>query len=228
MVLGLCIEGKNKAYPFGAMPDGAVINDVLGGRGIAILFSADSHTAIAYFNEVDGRALSFYAVEPEGDLPIEFVDVETGSRWNMLGSAIEGPLAGQQLKQVPSYNSMWFAWAAYWPDTALWSGKAFSTRARWWTRLWRRSLRSHRALCSDKISPTHLIQRRAYTISCPRTGPSKVYNSSGQVVRALVDGVRRSGIHRALMGWTKLASRSQWDGYIDWRCPARACAKFDR
>ena len=123
MVLGLCIEGKNKAYPFGAMPDGAVINDVLGGRGIAILFSADSHTAIAYFNEVDGRALSFYAVEPEGDLPIEFVDVETGSRWNMLGSAIEGPLAGQQLKQVPSYNSMWFAWAAYWPDTALWSGE---------------------------------------------------------------------------------------------------------
>ena len=84
---------------------------------------AESRTAIAYFSELGGRALSFYSVDPEGDLPVEFVDVETGSRWDMLGRAVEGPLAGQQLRQVPSYNSMWFAWAAYWPDTELWSGE---------------------------------------------------------------------------------------------------------
>ena len=150
------------------MPDGAVINDVLGGRGSDSF--ADSHTAIAYFNEVDGRALSFYAVEPEGDLPIEFVDVETGSRWNMLGSAIEGPLAGQQLKQVPSYNSMWFVYERLAQIRRCGLGR-HSRRARCGGHGCGGGLFAYRALITpDKISPTHLIQRRAYTISCPRKG----------------------------------------------------------
>ena len=60
------------------------------------------------------------SVESEGPLPVEFMDAETGSRWNMLGEAIAGPLAGRRLAQVPAYNAMWFAWTAYWPDTEVW------------------------------------------------------------------------------------------------------------
>ena len=54
-------------------------------------------------------------------MPLEFMDIETRSRWNMLGEAVAGPLAGHRLQQVPAYNSMWFVWSAYWPETEVWA-----------------------------------------------------------------------------------------------------------
>ena len=119
-MLGLCRNDQTKAYPFALMPDGVVINDLVGGDPVVILFDAASRTALAYFNQLDDTPLSFYGVESEGPLPVEFMDAETGSRWNMLGEAVAGPLAGRRLAQVPAYNAMWFAWTAYWPDTKVW------------------------------------------------------------------------------------------------------------
>jgi hypothetical protein len=63
--------------------------------------------------EVDGRQLSF---EREGDV---FVDDETGSRWNIFGTAVDGPLAGERLEAVEHVDTFWFAWAAYQPDTRI-------------------------------------------------------------------------------------------------------------
>lgn len=120
LVLGLCRNDQTKAFPFALMPDGAVINDLVGSDPVVVLFDAASRTALAYFSQLDDTPLSFYRVESAGTLPVEFMDAETGSRWNMLGEAIAGPLAGRRLAQVPAYNAMWFAWTAYWPDTAVW------------------------------------------------------------------------------------------------------------
>ena len=120
LVLGLCRGDQTKAFPFALLPDGAVINDLVGDDAVVVLFDAASRTALAYFSQLDDAPLSFYGVESEGRLPIEFMDAETGSRWNMLGEAVAGPLAGRRLQQVPAYNAMWFAWTAYWPDTKVW------------------------------------------------------------------------------------------------------------
>ena len=54
------------------------------------------------------------------------MDVETNTRWDMLGQAIEGPLKGERLHQVPAYNSMWFAWDTYWHDARVWAGEGIS------------------------------------------------------------------------------------------------------
>ena len=94
-MLGLCRNDQTKAYPFALMPDGVVINDLIGDDLVVVLFDAASRTALAYFNQLDDEPLSFYGVESEGPLPVEFMDAETGSRWNMLGEAVAGPLAGK-------------------------------------------------------------------------------------------------------------------------------------
>ncbi len=60
-----------------------------------------------------GRALTF---EPSGE---GFRDRETGSQWNVLGEAVRGPLAGEQLKTVTHLDTFWFAWAAFQPDTRI-------------------------------------------------------------------------------------------------------------
>jgi putative methionine-R-sulfoxide reductase with GAF domain len=61
------------------MLDGAVINDVVGDDRMVTVFDADSRTALTYFSEIDHQLLSIYAVEAEGLLPVEFMDVETRS-----------------------------------------------------------------------------------------------------------------------------------------------------
>ncbi|MDX1663238.1 MAG: DUF3179 domain-containing (seleno)protein, partial [Candidatus Promineifilaceae bacterium] len=47
------------------------------------------------------------------------VDDQTGSVWNILGQATEGPLAGEQLAAIPHGDHFWFSWAAFRPETKI-------------------------------------------------------------------------------------------------------------
>ena len=123
IVLGICRGGEVKSYAFLDMPDGVVINDVVGGENLVVIFDERSHTAIPYSSVVMDTARTFFAVDAKGPLPIEFMDVETRSRWSMLGQAIDGPLEGERLEQMPAYNSMWFAWDTYWNGADMWAGE---------------------------------------------------------------------------------------------------------
>jgi hypothetical protein len=62
---------------------------------------------------VDGGRLHFTFVDGA------FRDAETGSRWNLLGEAVAGPLSGHRLRRVPHVDTFWFAWVAYQPDTRV-------------------------------------------------------------------------------------------------------------
>jgi hypothetical protein len=62
---------------------------------------------------VDGQVLTF---QSDGD---GFVDDQTSSRWNILGEAETGPLAGTTLDPVTFVRTFWFSWAAFRPDTDL-------------------------------------------------------------------------------------------------------------
>ncbi|MCY3667598.1 MAG: DUF3179 domain-containing (seleno)protein, partial [Gemmatimonadetes bacterium] len=131
MILGLRDAGESRAYPFSRMPDKAVINDRVGDRAVLVLYDAETATAIPYSRVVRDQLLTFRILSRTGDLrlssgrslPLAFTDVETGSEWNMRGEALAGSLEGAQLEQIPAYNSMWFGWSAYWPQTHLWNGE---------------------------------------------------------------------------------------------------------
>jgi hypothetical protein len=80
-------------------------NDVAGGEDIGA-------TGV-FVPEIDGEALTFSATD-DG-----FVDDETGSTWNLLGQATDGPLAGSTLEALPHVDTFWFAWSAFRPDSAI-------------------------------------------------------------------------------------------------------------
>ena len=73
-VTGICVGKALRAYPFTDMAPTAVINDNLGGQALLVIFDLDSRTAIPYSRIVEGQELTFYQVEAEGDLPVEFMD----------------------------------------------------------------------------------------------------------------------------------------------------------
>ena len=68
-----------------------------------------------YEAAADGRSLSF---DPDGDAT--YRDRETGSLWNVSGVAVDGPLEGTSLAEVPHGNHFWFAWAVFRPETRIW------------------------------------------------------------------------------------------------------------
>ncbi len=67
---------------------------------------------------VDRRSLTF---SREGDRNGRVKDAETESTWSVTGLAVDGPLAGTQLESVVHGDHFWFAWAAFEPDTKIWS-----------------------------------------------------------------------------------------------------------
>lgn len=90
------------------------INDTIGDLDLLVAAKPESGAVAGVFERrIDGQALSF-AVE-DGLL----VDQETGTRWNLGGTAIDGELAGRQLQPVRSLRLFWFAWVAFHPETEL-------------------------------------------------------------------------------------------------------------
>ena len=125
-VVSLSIDGHAVAYPFTMLREMPVVNDSIGGQDIVVFYVGGTLSAFegaggasnrivgstgVYDPFVNGEKLTF-GVEDR-----KIVDESTGSRWNILGRATEGPLAGTELRPVAHTNHFWFAWAAFNPDT---------------------------------------------------------------------------------------------------------------
>lgn len=132
-VVGVIVNGQDKAYPFSVISREGAVNDEVAGVPIAVFWgAADTADAldtasipqgqaigvgVAYERRLNGQILSFRAQE-NGN----FLDNETGSTWNILGLATAGPLAGSQLAPVVHTNHFWFAWAAFNPEDPVYTG----------------------------------------------------------------------------------------------------------
>ena len=118
LVIGVVGESGQKAYPFGAFLESPVANDTLEGRDLVVVLDTRSGASNVFDRTVNGSMLTF----DQGELPLLFVDRETGSTWNKeTGIATEGQLMGKRLQLVPSFVSFWFAWTDYYPSTELYT-----------------------------------------------------------------------------------------------------------
>jgi hypothetical protein len=127
-VVTVAINGIDVAYPLSILSEAGVIADTQGEQdmvvfhtggtasalGARIIAEAEDVGATGVFDpNVNGQKLTFTT---DGE---NFVDAETGSTWNILGQAIDGELAGQQLTPIVHANHFWFSWAAFKPDTII-------------------------------------------------------------------------------------------------------------
>ncbi len=123
-VVGVTAGAANKAYPFSVLERERAVNDAVGGEPITVFWgAADTASAldnasipggravgvgVAYLRTVNGRVLTFEAAGEDA-----FRDIETGSTWDLLGAAADGPLKGSRLRSAVHTNHLWFAWAAF-------------------------------------------------------------------------------------------------------------------
>ncbi len=133
-VLAGVIDGIPVAYPFETLASVGVINDTVGSQDVVAFWqpgatsaldrsdidsSQDVGMAALYDRALNGQELTFVR-DAEGAIR----DEQTGSAWNVFGTATDGDLAGQQLRQRLAAPHFWFAWAAFQPDTLIYGFEA--------------------------------------------------------------------------------------------------------
>lgn len=130
-VVTLELGEETVAYPFEILEEARVVNDTVAGTPLAVFWQKGTASALdrrsiaesrdvgatnVFHRVVDGRTLTF---SWNGEA---FVDSETGSTWTLLGEAVEGELARARLTPIVHDNTLWFAWAAFKPETRLYTG----------------------------------------------------------------------------------------------------------
>lgn len=127
-VLNITVGNTHKLYPFSVFKSEPVINDEVGDVPV-IIFSREGTlsvldnasiknsrtvpSATAYESTLEGRQLTF------GTQDGAIVDKQTGSHWNLFGTAVAGPLEGQRLKPAQTGLHFAFAWLAFNPDSEI-------------------------------------------------------------------------------------------------------------
>ncbi len=132
-VAGVSIDGAAKAWTLEAISGGAsrATHDMVGEQSVVVFWKSGQATALesdridggrdvgsvgVFLSEAGGQTLTFAG---QGEA---FVDEQTNSTWNVFGHAIDGPLAGANLTEVPHLDTFWFAWFSYNPGTDLIDG----------------------------------------------------------------------------------------------------------
>ena len=116
------------AYPFTVLSETRVVNDSVNGESIVLFWAEGTNSALDSSRIANGQDVGAVGVFSRdiADKTLTFmwdgetfIDEETGSTWNLLGNAVSGELAGQSLKPIVHDNTLWFAWAAFKPETRI-------------------------------------------------------------------------------------------------------------
>lgn len=118
-IMGIVAGAGAKAYVVGSMDSVSVIHDRVGNENYVIIGSAVDNFVVAYQTD---RTFELSAYDLDNGR-IVLKDQETGSEWNIFGEAVSGQLTGEKLGIGKSFVSFWFAWAAFYPETEIWSGE---------------------------------------------------------------------------------------------------------
>ncbi len=116
VVFGLVENGVARAYPQRILVWHEIVNDTVGGRGLAVTYCPLTGTAIAFERGatefgVSGRLVNSNLVMYDRDTDTWFPQV--------LAIGIRGPHRGEALVERPMVWTTWGRWRAAYPDTGV-------------------------------------------------------------------------------------------------------------
>jgi hypothetical protein len=180
LVLGVECNGESRVYPTSLLSRPHIVNDLLGGRRIAVTFCGQCFSGVAFRALVDGRELTFkVAGAYQGAFTMR--DDQTGTIWSQLsGEPLVGPLVGTRLELLPAEMTTLAAWMARHPESstpdlaAFDDGRVSSPRLPPEGGLWWQSV----GTLDPRLPPSSLVLGtlvrhvpRAYLLELGRPGP---------------------------------------------------------
>ncbi|MCZ6615087.1 MAG: DUF3179 domain-containing protein [Chloroflexi bacterium] len=120
-VVGVSVGEDVRAYPFTELAKDRVVQETVGGQRLVLFYEPRGLSNLDSFKLEEARNVGTSSVfvprVDDMELTFEFKDNgfedrETGSRWNMLGQAISGPLEGKAMPSFFNNQALWFYMAA--------------------------------------------------------------------------------------------------------------------
>jgi len=119
-VLGLDLNGEQKAYPVRILNYHEIVNDRLGATPVVVSYCPLCGTGMAFLADPQGQALSFGVSGLLYNSDVLLYDRQTESLWSQIRrQALTGPLKGQRLQQIPLEHTSWSDWRARYPHTRV-------------------------------------------------------------------------------------------------------------
>lgn len=119
-VLGMDLNGIQKAYPVKILNHHEIVNDRFGDRKVVVTFCPLCGTGIAFAPEVNGKSLHFGVSGLLYNSDMLLYDRKTRSLWSqIMGKAISGPLRGTSLRTLPITHTTWRDWRQRHRDTRV-------------------------------------------------------------------------------------------------------------
>ncbi|MBS3926311.1 MAG: DUF3179 domain-containing protein [Nitrosarchaeum sp.] len=120
LVIGVNINGEQKAYPLFIMVWHEIVNDSVGGIPVAVTYCPLCFTNQVFDRNVDGKITEFGTSGKLYNSNLVMYDRNTGSQWSQaLGIAITGEMTGHTLKRIPFDVARWSDWKSLYPDTLV-------------------------------------------------------------------------------------------------------------
>ena len=102
-VIGLVIDGDARAYPLRILTWHEIVNDVVGGRPVAVTYCPLCNAAIVFDRLMDGKTLEFGTTGKLRNSDLIMYDRQTFSWWQQFtGEGIVGVMTGKALKMLPA------------------------------------------------------------------------------------------------------------------------------
>lgn len=126
-LVGVTIGGVTRAYPFSQLKKQPLLYDTVAGDDLVIFSRSNMAASLSWGRTVpaasifrrklNGKTLTF--VTREGRI----FDKISDSEWNLLGVAVNGPLAGERLEKVDRGVVYAFAWFSFFPESEVFAAQ---------------------------------------------------------------------------------------------------------
>jgi hypothetical protein len=119
-IIGVAVGSDARAYPLAVLASHEIVNDIVGGRPLAVTYCPLCLTGIVFDRHVEGTVVEFGV---SGKLLMNVLvmyDRQTDSLWSqILGESIEGQRKGAKLEVVDSLQTTWGTWRQLHPATLV-------------------------------------------------------------------------------------------------------------
>lgn len=124
------VNGETVVFPFRRLAAvGGLVELEIGGVPVVVWWQADVRTALGNYllaeGDQVGTVLAFDRRRDGAELSFELIgsaliDAESGTEWNTLGEATNGPRAGERLQRLQVDTPYWFGFAAFGEEFSVW------------------------------------------------------------------------------------------------------------
>lgn len=107
-VMSLIIDGDARAYPLRIMMWHEIVNDIVGGRPVAVTYCPLCNASIVFDRTIDGIPVEFGTTGKLRNSGLVMYDRNSQSWWQQFsGEGLAGKHAGERLKMIPSRLDSW-------------------------------------------------------------------------------------------------------------------------